>query len=197
MLTGRTANAARQHHDYLVTRPPGIGASRRDWSEQEDRVLLDQYILLGSQWTDISQMLTGRTATAVRHRHAALVKKEDGGGSVLHLPQEPETTAAGVDDDADERQTQRRRVPQQLGAVGKAGTGTGTETEKGSGGLKKGWSEEEDRALLEAYALHGNESMTLALWTKVGRMVPRRNAQAAMQRHAVLVKEGRAILHLP
>ena len=46
-----------------------------------------------------------------------------------------------------------------------------------------GWSEEEDRILLEGHRLHGNK------WTEIARMVTGRTDNAVKNRHAVLVKK--------
>ena len=46
-----------------------------------------------------------------------------------------------------------------------------------------GWSEEEDRILLEGHKLHGNK------WTEIARMVTGRTDNAVKNRHAVLVKK--------
>lgn len=46
-----------------------------------------------------------------------------------------------------------------------------------------GWSEEEDRVLLEGHKLHGNK------WTEIARMVTGRTDNAVKNRHAVLVKK--------
>ena len=46
-----------------------------------------------------------------------------------------------------------------------------------------GWSEEEDRVLLEGHALHGNR------WTEIAKMVTGRTDNAVKNRHAVLVKK--------
>jgi hypothetical protein len=46
-----------------------------------------------------------------------------------------------------------------------------------------GWTEEEDRVLLEGHRMHGNK------WTEIARMVGGRTDNAVKNRHAVLVKK--------
>jgi hypothetical protein len=48
-----------------------------EWTDDEDRGILDGVDVMGRKWTEISRQLgTGRTAKAVQNRYESLIKKK-------------------------------------------------------------------------------------------------------------------------
>ncbi|KAL7716725.1 Transcription factor WEREWOLF [Entamoeba marina] len=50
---------------------------RREWTKEEDDIILGMYQLVGGKWCQINKKLVGRTARAVRNRYKSLMNKTD------------------------------------------------------------------------------------------------------------------------
>lgn len=69
-MNGRTARQCRERYDgYLA--PHVI---KRDWTEEEDKLLLQKYAELGSKWATIATFFLGRTNTNVKNRYNLLCR---------------------------------------------------------------------------------------------------------------------------
>lgn len=59
-----------RYQNYL---DPSIDKSK--WTEEEDKILLHQYNILGSSWNKIAKFLTGRSGNMVRNRYMVLNRR--------------------------------------------------------------------------------------------------------------------------
>lgn len=65
MVPGRTPRQCRDRYtNYLA---PGL--VRLEWSEEEDKLLAEKYILFGPQWTKIRQYFPTRSANDIKNRY--------------------------------------------------------------------------------------------------------------------------------
>ena len=63
-MPGRTGRQCRdRYQNYLC---PGI--SRDEWTQEEERLLLEKHAEYGPQWAKISKFFQGRTGTALKNR---------------------------------------------------------------------------------------------------------------------------------
>eukprot|EP00742_Colponemidia_sp_Colp-10_P002486 GILJ01002650.1.p1 GENE.GILJ01002650.1~~GILJ01002650.1.p1 ORF type:complete len:739 (-),score=90.19 GILJ01002650.1:331-2457(-) len=49
---------------------------RGDWTEEEDRIIVERQDALGNRWSEISRLLIGRTENAVKNRWNSLMRKQ-------------------------------------------------------------------------------------------------------------------------
>lgn len=68
MKTGRTENAVKTRFKSIMR------AKKREWSPQEDDIILKMHAQLGSRWDTIAQRLPNRTKNAVKTRFRVLGK---------------------------------------------------------------------------------------------------------------------------
>lgn len=74
-INGRTAKQCRErYHNHL---DPSI--KKGDWSEQEDKIIIEQQKALGNKWAEISKFLPGRTENSVKIRWKSIQRQLQGG----------------------------------------------------------------------------------------------------------------------
>ena len=49
---------------------------KKPWTEEEDKIILSSYLIVGNKWSEIGRKLNGRTARSVRNRYRTLVAKQ-------------------------------------------------------------------------------------------------------------------------
>lgn len=72
LLGSRNSKQCRRRWKNFIAFP-----ERKDsqWTEQEDKVLMEAYDSMGNRWTDIATQLKGRTDNAVKNRWGLLQKR--------------------------------------------------------------------------------------------------------------------------
>jgi len=71
-LPGRSPRQCRdRYNNYLVK-----NYAKKPWTEEEDRIIIEQYNILGPHWVKISKMLKDRSGNNVKNRwHKSLSKR--------------------------------------------------------------------------------------------------------------------------
>lgn len=59
---------------WLTALDPSINKSQ--WSLQEDRDFLEQWLTLGNKWREISYLIEGRTESQVKNRFKLILRRE-------------------------------------------------------------------------------------------------------------------------
>ncbi len=68
-----TKNGKQIRERYINKLDPRI--KREDWSEQEDKIILELYSKVGSKWSEISKNLDGRPENKVKNRFYSYIQK--------------------------------------------------------------------------------------------------------------------------
>ena len=77
-LNGRLGKQCRER--WFNHLDPNI--SKSPWSEEEDRIIIEQRFVKGNKWAQISKLLPGRTDNAIKNRwNSSLQKKINGDGN--------------------------------------------------------------------------------------------------------------------
>jgi hypothetical protein len=71
-MTGRNARQCRHRYKNYLIEDRKVSA----WTEQEDKILIEKFQVLGSKWVEIANHLPGRTGNNVKNRwHKHILKK--------------------------------------------------------------------------------------------------------------------------
>lgn len=73
-MPGRTGRQCRDRYQNYLS--PGI--SRDEWTEEEEKLLVEKYAEFGSHWSKISRFFQGRTGTALKNRWNYYVSRNSG-----------------------------------------------------------------------------------------------------------------------
>lgn len=74
MMNGRTPRQCRDRWNHYLAPTTN---STNEWSDDEDRIIINELKKVGKQWTFIASLLPGRTSIAVRNRSCKLSRKRD------------------------------------------------------------------------------------------------------------------------
>ncbi|KAH0794772.1 Myb-like DNA-binding domain containing protein [Histomonas meleagridis] len=74
-MGNRTSRQCRDRWNHYLS--PNINVS--EWTKEEDRILLDNYHLIGSRWGSLAMLFPGRTSVGVRNRCFKLLRLEENG----------------------------------------------------------------------------------------------------------------------
>lgn len=71
-MEGRTPRQCRERYNNYLN--PNI--QHKEWSAEEDEIILRQYAIVGSHWQQIASCLNGRTGNAIRNRYFSLTRQK-------------------------------------------------------------------------------------------------------------------------
>jgi hypothetical protein len=90
VMTTRNARQCRErYNNYLCPR-----LRREEWTEEEDRLLLEKYTEIGPKWNRISKFFEGRSDIALRNRHMSLSRRLKFTDGIYKPPQSTSEAAA-------------------------------------------------------------------------------------------------------
>lgn len=72
MITARNGKQCRER--WLTALDPSIKKSQ--WTLQEDKEFLEQWLTLGNKWREIANIIAGRTESQVKNRFKLILRRE-------------------------------------------------------------------------------------------------------------------------